>query len=179
MKRNCFYKIGTFTIYHCPDLQKVGCTNNFAKRKSQYPHGTKIDVLEVLENVTERDAGDCEWRWADYFDYERGRHYVQSGATAHASRKRTLGDGGLKAARQKQIQTLGPEGLSKASKKRAANIGAAGYKMIRQKQIETLGHDGMSRVATERWKKIDQQARSAIISKGWETRRKNRQEKQP
>lgn len=178
MKRNCFYKIGTFTIYHCPDLQKVGCTNNFVKRKSQYPADTVIEVLEVLENVTERDAGDCEWRWADHFDYERGRHYVQSGTTAHASRSKTLGEDGRKAIRQKQIVTLGADGLSKASRKRAENIGVDGFKQIRQKQIQTLGSEGLSRIATERWKRIDQQTRSSIISKGWVTRRRKQQEGQ-
>lgn len=178
MKRNSFYQIGTFTIYHCPDLQKVGCTSNLMKRKAQYPAGTIIDVLEVLEGVTERDAGDREWHWADHFDYERGRHYVQSGATAHAARNRTLGESGRKEARRKQIETLGPGGLSAASKKRATNIGTEGYKQIRQKQIETLGPDGLSQIAVERWKKMDQQTRSAIISKGWETRRRNQQGEQ-
>lgn len=175
MKRNSLYKIGTFTIYHCPDLQKVGCTSNFAKRKAQYPEGTRIEVLEVLCGVTERDAGDCEWRWADKFDYDRGRHYVSSGATAHAARTRTLGEDGLKRARKKQIETLGAAGLSAVSKKRAANIGKEGYKTIRQKQIETLGTEGLSMIAVERWKKIDPTTRSAIISKGWETRRRNKE----
>ena len=175
MKKNSFYKIGTFTIYHCPDLQKVGCTSNFEKRKAQYPEGTRVEVLEVLYNVTERDAGDCEWRWADKFDYDRGRHYVSSGATAHAARTRTLGEDGLKGARRKQMETLGPEGLSAVSKKRAASIGREGYRTIRQKQIQTLGTEGLSAIAVERWKKIDPTTRSAIISKGWETRRRNKE----
>jgi len=175
MKRNCFYQIGTFVIYHCPDLQKVGCTSNFDKRKTQYPIGTKIDVLEVLENVTERDAGDREWFWADHFDYDRGRHYVSSGATAHAARTKTLGEDGRKAIRKKQIETLGPEKLSQISMKRAANIGVDGYKKIRQKQIETLGTEELSAIAVKRWEKMDAATRSAIISKGWETRRKNAQ----
>jgi hypothetical protein len=175
MKKNSFYKIGNFTIYHCPDLQKVGCTSNLAKRKSGYPIDTRIDVLEILENVTEREAGDREWFWADKFDYDRGRHYAYSGSTAHDGRNKALGPAGLKAVRQKQIQTLGPEGLSKASQKRADNIGPEGYKKIRQKQIQTLGHDGMAAIAVERWNKFDAAARSAIISKGWETRRRNAQ----
>ena len=175
MKRNSFYKIGSFTIYHCPDLQKVGCTSNFCKRKAQYPEGTRIEVLEVLENVTERDAGDREWAWADKFDYDRGRHYVSSGATAHAARTKTLGEHRLKQSRRKQIETLGPDGLSHVSRKRAENIGPEGYKKIRQKQIETLGPEGLSAVATKRWEKIGKEDRSAVISKGWETRRRNKE----
>lgn len=175
MKKNSFYPRGNFTIYHCPDLQKVGCTANLSKRKSGYPDGTRIEILEVLLNVTERDAGDREWFWADQFDYDRGRHYVASGKVAHAARTRTLGEDGLKNVRQKQIETLGPEGLSAVSKKRATNIGSDGYKAIRKKQIETLGPEGLSAVATERWKKIDPQTRSAIISKGWETRKRNKE----
>lgn len=175
MKRNSFYPKGNFTIYHCPDLQKVGCTANLDKRKNGYPDGTRIEVLEVLYDVTERDAGDREWFWADHFDYDRGRHYVASGKVAHAARTRTLGEEGLKKARQKQIETLGPHGLSEVSQKRANNLGREGYKKIRQKQIETLGPEGLSSIATERWKKIDKSARSAIIAKGWETRRRNKE----
>lgn len=174
MKKNSFYKIGTFTIYHCPNLKKVGCTNNLIKRSSQYPLGELIEVLEVLENVSERDVGDREWFWADHFDYNRGMHYTQCGLTAHDSRNKTLGDKGRKAARQKQIETLGPEGLSIISQKRADNIGSVGYKAIRQKQIETLGPEKLSDIATKRWEKFDKEERSKIISKGWETRRQNK-----
>ena len=177
MKKNSFYKLGTFTIYHCPNLKKVGCTNNLIKRTSQYPKDEVIEVLEILENVSERDAGDREWFWADHFDYHRGMHYTQCGPTAHDSRNKTLGENGRKAARKKQIETLGPEGLSTISQKRAVNIGQEGYKAIRQKQIETLGPEALSAIAAKRWSKFDKKERSDIISKGWETRRKNMEKK--
>lgn len=173
MKRNSFYKTGSFTIYHCPDLQKVGCTSNFDKRRAQYPEGTKIEILEILQNVTGRDAGDREWTRANKFDYDRGRHYVLSGATAHTARTRTLGELGLKQVRAKQIDTLGAEGLSRVSKKRAENIATEGYRKIRQKQIETIGSEGLSAIAVHRWEKMDKETRPAIIWKGWETRRRN------
>ena len=174
MNKNSFYKIGNFVIYHCPNLQKVGCTINFPKRKAQYLEDEPIEILEVLENVSERQAGDREWFWADHFDYVRGRHYVYSGPTAHENRAKTIGKDGLKAIRQKQIATLGPEKLSEISQKRANNIGKSGYKAIRQKQIATLGPEKLSEIATERWKKFTKADRSDIISRGWETRRKNK-----
>jgi hypothetical protein len=166
--------IGTFTIYHCPDIPKVGCTNNLSRRHGQYPEGTKLEVLEILENVSEEEAGDKEWFWADHFGYERGMHYTQCGPTSHFQRAETMGSVALAAARQKQIETMGPEGLSAASQKRADNIGRDGYKAIRQKQIQTLGHEGLSAIAVERWNQKDAEERSAIISKGWETRRRNK-----
>jgi hypothetical protein len=62
------------TIYHIPG-KKVGCTTNFKRRVEQYPEGTLIEVLEVLENVDDQAAGDCEWKWADHFGYRRYNHY--------------------------------------------------------------------------------------------------------
>lgn len=64
----------TFYIYHIPG-HKVGCTRNFINRIKHYAYGTNFIILEIIENITPRQAGDIEWRYADKFGYERGRHY--------------------------------------------------------------------------------------------------------
>lgn len=65
------------TIYHIQG-RKVGCTNNFERRKSQYPEGTEFEIIEILENKSDQEAGDREWFWADHFGYNRGEHYVSA-----------------------------------------------------------------------------------------------------
>lgn len=64
----------THTIYHIPGV-KVGCTINFVARKTQYPEGTNIEIIEVLEEFDDELAGDREWDWADHYGYSRGGHY--------------------------------------------------------------------------------------------------------
>lgn len=66
-------------IYHIPN-RKVGCTRNLEKRKHMYlnqegvmPH---IVVLEELHDLTDKEAGDIEWYWADKLHYKRDQHYM-------------------------------------------------------------------------------------------------------
>lgn len=67
----------THIIYHIPDV-KVGCTNDFERRKSEYPEGTQFEIIEVLEGFTDKEAGDREWDWADHYSYPRGTHYTHT-----------------------------------------------------------------------------------------------------
>lgn len=62
------------TIYHIPGV-KVGCTIDFKNRKKQYPPDTIFEILEELENITDEEAGDIEWSYADKFNYPRRTHY--------------------------------------------------------------------------------------------------------
>lgn len=65
----------SYWIYHIPG-RKVGCTDNVERRKRGYPIGTKFEILEELYGVTNQEAGDREWWWADQFGYKRGAHYT-------------------------------------------------------------------------------------------------------
>lgn len=66
----------THTIYHCPELKKVGCTKDLERRTRQYK-GAKLFPLSIITG-TAKEAGDEEWWWADYYQYPRGRHYTSS-----------------------------------------------------------------------------------------------------
>jgi general stress protein YciG len=72
--------MGAYTIYHIYGL-KVGCTSNLPRRVTEYRslgfQPSEIEVLEVIEDATDRQAGDIEWQWADHFGYPRGNHYAQ------------------------------------------------------------------------------------------------------
>jgi hypothetical protein len=68
------------TIYHIPGV-KVGCTNDFVRRKSDYPGGTVFEIIEILEDFSDELAGDREFEWADYFGYTKGWHYKDTLAT--------------------------------------------------------------------------------------------------
>jgi hypothetical protein len=70
----------THVIYHIPG-RKVGCTNNFERRKRYYLEGEGklpegIEILEELHDKTDQEAGDIEWQWADRFGYKRENHYT-------------------------------------------------------------------------------------------------------
>lgn len=88
----------TYTIYHIPGV-KVGCTIDFRRRKVEYARYhpemllDTIEILEILDNVSAREAGDREWELADMYGYDRGSHYSGPGsdeARANMS-KRSLG----------------------------------------------------------------------------------------
>src|SRR4051812_35794160 len=70
----------TYTIYHIYGF-KVGCTKNLARRITEYRsfgyQPFEIEILEVLQDVTEDYAGNVEWKWADHFGYFRGSHYAE------------------------------------------------------------------------------------------------------
>jgi hypothetical protein len=72
-------KVITHIIYHIYGC-KVGCTNNLARRISEYRRmgfsSEEIDILEELYDKTDKEAGDIEWQWADRFGYKRGAHYT-------------------------------------------------------------------------------------------------------
>lgn len=38
----------------------------------------EIEILQVLKNHTDKEAGDVEWEYADKFGYPRGKHYTES-----------------------------------------------------------------------------------------------------
>lgn len=70
-------------IYHAPNYVrtsgkkgKVGCTQDLEHRKKEYDMGRGVKILERLENVTTKEAGDREWYWADKLGYRRGNHYI-------------------------------------------------------------------------------------------------------
>jgi hypothetical protein len=69
----------THYIYHLPGI-KVGCTKDLEKRKQYYPrHRTRmLQVLEVLHDKTDQEAGDRERWWNDHFGYRRYVHYVHT-----------------------------------------------------------------------------------------------------
>ena len=70
-----------FYIYEIPG-RKVGCTKSIESRKMLYKKfensTPEIILLETLENVTEQEAGDREWEWADKLGYKRGTHYTKA-----------------------------------------------------------------------------------------------------
>ena len=88
-----------FTIYHIPEIRKVGCTTDFERRSEQnrarYGEHITIQVLEVLEDSAgAQRAGDTEWEWADHFGYPRRNHYTQRWDTMLTNEK--LSEGGRK-----------------------------------------------------------------------------------
>lgn len=108
------------TIYEIPG-RKVGCTKNFEWRKSLYlsmeGRLPEIKVLQELENITDQEAGDIEWQWADRLGYKRGTHYTVTLNARRAwgnqitseqkSRAGTLG-GGTTKIRQLGIHAIDP-----------------------------------------------------------------------
>jgi hypothetical protein len=66
-------------IYHIRG-RKVGCTTNLDSRQQMYLRAEgripEMEILEVLRNKTDQEAGDIEWQWADRFGYHRGTHYL-------------------------------------------------------------------------------------------------------
>jgi hypothetical protein len=65
-------------IYHVPG-KKVGCTKRHKGRLKQ--QGLTIDdieILEVLHDVSDQEAGDREHAWAEKFGYPKGVHYIQN-----------------------------------------------------------------------------------------------------
>lgn len=66
-------------IYHIVG-RKVGCSQNIERRMKTYEEkeGERpiYEVLEELNGVSNQEAGDREWWWADKFGYKRGVHYA-------------------------------------------------------------------------------------------------------
>ena len=78
-----------YYIYHIQGL-KVGVTTKIKHRRYMYRRDKgknyELEVLEVMENVTEEEVGDREWWWADQFGYPRGTHYRHTKASWHGSK---------------------------------------------------------------------------------------------
>jgi hypothetical protein len=72
-----------FVVYAIHEIRKVGCTNNFERRKKQNRkwHGKDIEI-EIVDLIPVSlgyfFAGNIEWYYADWFGYPRGNHYVQN-----------------------------------------------------------------------------------------------------
>lgn len=80
-------------IYHIPG-RKVGCTKNIRSRIAKYRNKEGVDpeyeVLEELHDITDQEAGDREWAWADKLGYKRGIHYSVSVKRSHAGGRRSV-----------------------------------------------------------------------------------------
>jgi hypothetical protein len=115
-------------IYHIPGV-KVGCTVNLKMRKTQYPEGTVIEILEIIKCTTQV-AGDREWEWADKLGYERGLHYAEYNwnvKLTHAQRIAAGNTGGYKTVELRVgIHAMTPEQRAEWTSKagrRAAELG--------------------------------------------------------
>lgn len=72
-------------IYHAPNyvrtsgkIGKVGCTQDLAHRKTEYDMGRGVKILERLEDVTPKQAGDREWWWCEKLNVCKDAHYAVS-----------------------------------------------------------------------------------------------------
>ncbi len=135
------------TIYHCPGIPKVGCTDNFERRKKQYPAGTVFKIIVELDGQTDKAAGDVEWFYADMLGYRRDDHYTKWTSAKAIERDAKLGYDGVLARYKKSRETMGVEGVKAAARKGAATLGEEGLKMRAQKRIATQGPDGLARAA--------------------------------
>ena len=75
-----------YYIYHIPGV-KVGVTTKIKHRRYLYRKNQgkdyHLEVLEVLEGMTDEEVGDREWEWADKFRYPRGSHYKHTRIKFH------------------------------------------------------------------------------------------------
>ncbi len=75
-----------YILYHIQDL-KVGCTKDYTRRiidniRDYREMGIIIKeedfcILDILpaDGISEKEAGDLEYRYADMYGYDRGTHY--------------------------------------------------------------------------------------------------------
>jgi len=83
----------THYIYLLPN-RKIGCTKNLERRMTMYEEiegkRPNYKILEKLYNVSDQEAGDREWYWADELGYKRGNHYTIT-MKAYSARGKTWG----------------------------------------------------------------------------------------
>jgi hypothetical protein len=101
-----------FTIYHIPEIRKVGCTRDFDRRSEQnrarYGEHITIEILEVLDDAAgPQRAGDVEWKWASHFGYPRRNHYTQRWSAVLT--KEELSNAGSKGAKNVRLGDYTPE----------------------------------------------------------------------
>ena len=60
----------THYIYEIPD-KKIGCTKNITNRMKAYPPGTEYIIRQVLEDITDEEAGETELVWQCRLGYPR------------------------------------------------------------------------------------------------------------
>lgn len=158
------------TIYHIPG-QKVGCTDNFERRKATYPKDTIFEVLDELEGQTDKAAGDLEFFYADMYGYPRGSHYARMCEWAASFTPEQLS-----ARATKGNDTLGVAGRSarssKGNAKRLATWGADGLSKKNKQTAVTLGPDGCSARVRAAAVTLGPEGLTAKSKKGWETRRR-------
>ncbi len=124
-----------FTIYHVPDLKKVGCTRNFKKRCWERYRGLAVVVLEIIAASKGAEyAGDVEWDYADKFGYKRRSHYTNTwDFKLTISQRReygALGSKGHSAEGRLRLVEAGkrnvPKGVARMDPEKAAEIAAKG-----------------------------------------------------
>jgi hypothetical protein len=123
-----------YTIYHVIG-KKVGCTVNFEKRKTQYPDGTQVEILEELDSsVGDQIAGDREHYWADHFGYKKYSHYSKSNWNLRQTMEQKS-QAGKKAGELgvSGFQTMTFEQRSQIGK-RTAELGKSGFQNLTSEQ---------------------------------------------
>ena len=71
--------------------KKIGCTCNLASRMQEYRRNWRLRrpwpiyrIIEELIDLTDQQAGDREWYWADHYGLPRGVHYTITRRAQHS-----------------------------------------------------------------------------------------------
>jgi hypothetical protein len=139
----------THRIYEIPG-RKIGCTKRSLKsRQKNYTieKNGKITLIliEELSDMSDQEAGDREWWWADKLGYKRGPHYTHTvnaavGAITAEMRKEISRKGGIAGGAigaKNRVANQTPEERSEISRragliggKRTAMLGKSGFKTM-------------------------------------------------
>lgn len=115
--------------------KKIGCTKNIEKRIRDYPLGSLYNIRQVLEDLTDEEAGETELVWQCSLGYPKDRlPYEET-----LKRRRTAAINGGKVQGQKNIEN-GHMDRIKTSKS-CSKGGKIGGKVQGKKNIEN-GHMG-------------------------------------